>query len=169
MKKEIDLKEARLRFPVFPVVLVTVRENIIAIGLIHTFSFDPPMLGIGVHPKRHSYQLLKEIRDFGVNIPTVKLVNEVNICGTVSGRNVNKFKESGLTQMKPKIIKSVLIEECPVNFECKVTQELSFGGSHNWFVGEVVVAYQADGYDKTKALSYWDKEYRVMGDLVLKR
>lgn len=169
MKKEIDLIGARREFPAFPVVLVTVGENIIAIGLVHAFSFTPPMIGIGVHPKRHSHQLLKEIKDFGVNIPTTDLAEKVNICGTVSGRNVNKFKESGLTQMKPKIINSVLIEECPVNFECQLVQKLSFGGSHDWFVGEVVAAHKEENYDREKALCYWNKEYRGMGDLILKR
>lgn len=169
MKKEIDLKEARKEFPAFPVTLVTVGENIIAIGLVHVFSFTPPMIGIGVHPKRYSYQLLKEIKDFGLNIPTRDLVEKVDICGNISGRNLDKFEKSGLTPMDPVLIKSKLIEECPVNMECKVVKELSFGGSHDWFIGEVVKAYKEDNYEREMALSYWKKEYRVMGDLILKR
>ncbi len=169
MKQEIDLINARTNFPAFPVVLVTVGENIIAIGLIHVFSFTPLMIGIGMHPKRHSNKLLKEIKDFGVNIPTLDMAEKVDICGTVSGRDTDKFKESGLTPMKPKIIKSVLIEECPVNMECRVVEELSFGGSHDWFVGEVIAAHKEENYDREKALSYWKKEYRVMGELILKR
>ena len=169
MKEEIDIKEARANFPAFPVTLITVGENIIAIGLVHVFSFTPPMIGIGVHPRRHSYKLLKEIKDFGVNIPTMDLAEKVDICGNVSGRDVDKFKETGFSQMKPKIIESSLIMECPVNMECKVVKELSFGGSHDWFLGEVVAAHMEEGYDRDKALSYWQKEYRVMGDLILQR
>lgn len=169
MKKEIDVKEARRNFPSFPVTLVTVGENIIAIGLLHVFSFTPPMIGIGVHPTRYSHQLVKEFKDFGVNIPTKELAERVNICGSVSGEDMDKFKEAGLTPMKPKLIKSLLIEECPVNMECKVVEELRFGGSHDWFVGEVVAAHKEEGYDRTKALSYWNKEYSVMGDLILRR
>jgi flavin reductase (DIM6/NTAB) family NADH-FMN oxidoreductase RutF len=169
MKKEIDIKDARANFPAFPVTLITVGDNIIAIGLVHVFSFTPPMIGIGVHPRRYSHQLLKEIKDFGVNIPPIDLAEKVNICGSVSGKNLDKFKEAGLTQMKPKIIRSVLIEECPVNMECRVVKELSFGGSHDWFVGEVLVAHMEDAYDREKALTYWKKEYRQMGDLILQR
>ncbi|UCE35897.1 MAG: flavin reductase family protein [Thermoplasmata archaeon] len=169
MKKEIEPKEARRRFPAFPVTAVTVGENIIAIGLIHAFSFTPPMLGIGVHPKRYSYGLLKEVGDFGVNIPTKELVDKVDGCGDISGRDVNKFEKFGLTPMKPKIIKSVLIQEFPVNIECKIVKELSFGGSHDWFIGEVVAAHEEEDYDRERALSYWNQEYRMMGELVLKR
>jgi flavin reductase (DIM6/NTAB) family NADH-FMN oxidoreductase RutF len=166
MKTEIDLEIARHEFPVFPVVAVTVGENIIAIGLVHVFSFRPPMIGIGVHPKRYSYALLDEIKDFGVNIPTKELVERLNICGTVSGKNVNKFEKAGLTPMKAKKIKSVLIEEFPVNLEVDKVQKLSLGGCHDWFVGEVVAAYRDENYDREKALSYWKKEYRVMGELI---
>ncbi len=169
MKKEIDIKDARANFPAFPVTLITVDDNIIAIGLVHVFSFTPPMIGIGVHPRRYSHQLLKEIKDFGVNIPPIDLAEKVDICGSVSGKNLDKFKEAGLTQMKPKMIRSVLIEECPVNMECRVVKEFIFGGSHVWFVGEVLVAHMEEDYDREKALSYWKKEYRGMGDLILQR
>jgi flavin reductase (DIM6/NTAB) family NADH-FMN oxidoreductase RutF len=168
MKQEIEPKEARTKFPAFPVVLVTTGENIIAIGMVHVFSFDPLMIGIGVHPKRHSYKLLKEHKDFGVNIPTLDLAEKVNQCGSHSGRKMNKFQEFGLTQMKPKSIRSVLVEECPVNMECKVVNEFSTG-DHDWFVGEVVKVHKEENYDREKALSYWAKEYRAMGELIMKR
>ena len=169
MKSEIDLKIARHEFPVFPVVAVTVGENIIAIGLVHVFSFTPLMIGIGVNPKRHSYKLLEKMKDFGVNIPTKELVGELNLCGSVSGKNVNKFEKAGLTPMKAKKINSVLIEEFPVNLEVDKVQKLKFGGSHDWFVGEVVAAYRQENYDRDAALSYWKSEYRVMGELVMTR
>ncbi len=168
MKREIDIKEARPQFPAYPVVLVTVRENIIAIGLVHWFSFTPPMVGIGVHPKRYSHGLLKEVGDFGVNIPTIDMAEQVDICGTISGRDGNKFERAGLTPMKSKVIISGLIEECPVNMECRLVKELSLG-SHDWFIGEVVAAHMEEGYDREKALQYWKKEYRSMGDVVLKK
>jgi len=104
MKMEIDKKNARLEFPAFPVVLVTVEENIIAIGLVHIFSFTPLKIGIGMHPKRYSYRLLEKIKDFGVNIPTKELVEKVDLCGTLSGRDVDKFKESGFTKMNAQLI-----------------------------------------------------------------
>ncbi len=168
MKTEIEVKDARTKFPAFPLVLVTAGENIIAIGMVHVFSFDPFMIGIGVHPNRYSHKLLKDIKDFGVNIPTIDLVEKVNKCGTHSGRNMNKFQKFNLTQMKPKAIKSVLIEECPVNMECNVVKELSTG-DHDWFIGEVIIVHKEEDYDREKALTYWNKEYRAMGDLIMRR
>ena len=169
MKDKIDVKDARPQFQAYPVVLVTVEENIIAIGLIHWFSFVPPMLGIGVHPKRYSYDLLKKAGEFGVNIPIMGMEKKVDICGSISGRDANKFERAKLTPMKPTSITSALIEECPVNLECRIVKELSFGGSHNWFLGEVVAAHMEEDYDREKALQYWKKEYRRMGDIVLKK
>lgn len=169
MKKEIEAKDARPQFPAYPVTLVTVGENIIAIGLVHWFSFIPPMVGIGVHPKRYSHGLLKEVGDFGVNIPIIGMEEKVDVCGSISGKNANKFERAGLTPMKPTSINSVLIEECPVNMECRIIKELSFGGSHDWFVGEVVTAHMEETYDREQALQYWKKEYRGMGRVVLRK
>ena len=56
-----------------------------------------------------------------------------------------------------------------MNLECANVQKLSFGGSHDWFVGEVVAAYRDENYDREQALSYWKSEYRVMGDLIMRK
>ncbi|MCS7258530.1 MAG: flavin reductase, partial [candidate division WOR-3 bacterium] len=57
-------------FPAFPTVLVSSQENIITVTLIHVFSFAPFLLGIGIKPERYSYGLIKESKEFVVNIPT---------------------------------------------------------------------------------------------------
>ena len=44
----------------------------------------------------------------------------VSACGTFSGRSVDKFKEFKLTPVKSEYVKSPIIKECSINFECKV-------------------------------------------------
>lgn len=65
-----DLREGLRAFPAFPVVLVTVGDNIITVGMVHVFSFRPPLVGIGIAPARYSFALLREKGEFVVNIPT---------------------------------------------------------------------------------------------------
>jgi flavin reductase (DIM6/NTAB) family NADH-FMN oxidoreductase RutF len=157
-------------FPAFPVVLVTVRNNIITVGALDFFSFKPPMMGVGICPGRYSYELIQEEKEFGINIPTKNMIETVEFCGMNSGRDVNKFQETGLTPMEPKKIRSKLIRECPVNLECNVIKELhlhsEFGASHDWFIGKVVTAHIEEDYDKTEALVYWWKKYRTVSDEV---
>lgn len=168
MKRKISSDEAEDAFSGFPVVLGTVggaKDNIITLAMCHVFSFRPPYIGVGIGPKRFSYGLFKESKDFAVNIPSRKMLKAVEVCGTKSGRKVDKFEAAGLTREKADKISAPLIAECPVNIECVKVKELETG-DHTWFVGEIVAARKDEGYDKNAdMLLYWG-DYRVIGEVV---
>jgi flavin reductase (DIM6/NTAB) family NADH-FMN oxidoreductase RutF len=75
-----------------------------------------------------------------VNLPTVGLVEKVDRCGTVSGRDVDKFATIGLTPLPASVVKPPLIAECPINVECVVRDVIEMG-DHDTFVGEVVAVH----------------------------
>jgi flavin reductase (DIM6/NTAB) family NADH-FMN oxidoreductase RutF len=167
MKKDITPDEGTDAFSGFPVVLCSVggeKDNIITLALCHVFSFKPPLVGIGVSPKRFSYGLLEKSKDFAVNIPTRAQLKVVEVCGSKSGRRVDKFQAAGLTKEKASRISSPLIAECPVNLECVKIKKLETG-DHDWFIGEVVASRREESYDKADMLLYWG-DYRVIGDKV---
>lgn len=125
-----------------PVVLVTCvdikgRPNIITLAWAGTVCSDPPMVGLGIRPHRHSYLLLEEAKEFVVNIPTLNLLRSTDFCGMVSGKNVDKFSETGLTPEPAKKVKPPTIKECPVNIECAVKTKIPLG-VHHLFLGEIV-------------------------------
>lgn len=166
-KKSITADEAQDCFSGFPVVLGTVsgeKDNVITLAMCHMFSFKPPLVGIGVGHKRHSYGLLKASKDFAVNIPDKTMLRAVQICGSRSGRDVDKFAASGLTKEKAEKIASPLIAECPVNIECVKVKEVE-AGDHTWFVGEIVAARGSAEYRRSDMILFWN-DYRVIGDLV---
>ena len=79
---------------------------------------------------------------FSVNIPSAKLVKETDFCGIASGRDVDKsllftpfFDEAG---------NAPLIEECPLNFLCKVCDSIEIRG-FTMFFGEIAAAYVDEG------------------------
>ncbi len=168
MKNEVDAIAGIQAFPAFPVALVTIKDNIITVATAHMFSFKPALVIVGICPPRYSNQLIRESQEFGLNIPTKDIIEKVEYCGLNSGRDVNKFQECGLTPMEPTKIASKLIQECPVNLECKVVQEITvpdeLKGSHDWFIGSVETAHVDDNYDRTQALLYWAKKYRTVGE-----
>ncbi|MGQ9587153.1 MAG: flavin reductase family protein [Thermoplasmata archaeon] len=167
MKKDITPDEAEDCFSGFPVVLGTVRgtkDNIITLAMCHVFSFRPAYIGVGIGPKRFSHGLFKESKDFAINIPDRTQLRAVEICGSRSGRRVDKFKAAGLTREKAEKISAPLIAECPVNIECVKVKEVETG-DHTWFIGEIVAARRDEKYDKAEMMLYWG-EYRVIGDLV---
>lgn len=134
-------KPGNMLYPV-PAVMVTVQDaegksNIITIAWTGTVCTNPPMLYISVRPERYSYRMLKESGEFVVNMTTKKLAKAADYCGVRSGRDVDKWKETGLTPEKAQAVNVPLIAESPVNIECRVKEVLELG-SHHMFLAEVL-------------------------------
>ena len=111
--------------------------NLITVGWCGTICTQPSMLSISVRPERFSHHLIHESGEFVVNLPTEQLVRAVDWCGVKSGRDVDKFAAMHLTAVPAAKVGTVLVEESPVNLECRVTQVLPLG-SHDLFLAEVV-------------------------------
>ncbi len=140
MKKFIEETVSPLVFP-RPVALVTVRadkfDNIITLSWIGTVCSSPPVIAMGIRENRFSYSLIQKSGEFVVNIPDKKLTREADYCGTRSGNDVDKFKETGLTKERGKNVNAPLIKECPINIECLLLKTFKLG-SHTLFLGKVV-------------------------------
>jgi len=114
--------------------------NIITIAWTGTVCTDPPMCYISVRPGRHSYGIIKRTGEFVINLTTASLARVTDWCGVKSGRDVDKFNETGLTPIPGDIVKAPLIAESPVNIECVVT-EIKELGVHHMFLAEVVTVH----------------------------
>ncbi|MFH1428802.1 MAG: flavin reductase family protein [Candidatus Margulisiibacteriota bacterium] len=159
MSKQI-WEPGNMLFPV-PVVMVTCGTkpedyNIITIAWAGTICSDPPMLSISVRPERHSYQLIKESKEFAVNLVTKKLVASADWCGVKSGSSFDKFKEKKLTPVKGAKVSCPLIEESPVNLECKVKKIIQLG-THDMFLADIVAVQINDQYLTPEGVLRMDK------------
>ncbi len=128
-----------------PAVLVSCgveRPNIITLAWAGTACSEPPMVGIAVRGSRYSHGLIAAAGQFAVNLPRADQVEAVDICGTLSGRNLDKFARCGLTPAPASRIQVPLVAECPVHLECVVRHTVPLG-SHDLFLGEIV-AVQAE-------------------------
>ena len=97
------------------------KANVMAIGWAHVgVLWSEPIMMIYVRPSRHSYTLLEQVRQFTVNTATRELAQAVELCGTVSGRDKDKFAAAGLTATAAKKVKPPVIEECILHYECNV-------------------------------------------------
>ena len=113
------------------------RPNLITVGWCGTICTQPSMLSISIRPERYSYGLIKESGVFVVNLPTEPLTRAVDWCGVKSGREVDKFASLGLHAAPAAKVDTVLLEESPLNLECRVRQVIPLG-SHDLFLAEVV-------------------------------
>ena len=152
MNDNIRWKPGTMIYPL-PAVMVTCGStpeeyNIITIAWTGTVCTDPPMCYISVRPSRHSYGLIKSSGEFVINLTTEALAKETDWCGVKSGRDLNKFKETGLTPVNGDIVKAPLIAESPVNIECRVKQVLELG-IHHMFLAEVLAIHANSEYYDT--------------------
>ena len=148
MGKEL-WKPGNMLYPL-PAVMVSLADqeghpNIITLAWVGTVCTNPPMVSISVRPERYSYPILKETGEFVINLTTEELVAATDYCGVRSGRDVDKFKETGLTREKADIVKAPMIKEAPVSIECRV-KEIRELGSHHMFLAEVVAVHADERY-----------------------
>ena len=114
------------------------KPNLITIGWTGTICTQPSMVSISVRPERYSHQLLCESGQFAINLPTEKLVRAIDWCGVKSGRDMDKFAACGLHAAPGSVLTDCpVLEESPVNLECRITQRIPLG-SHDLFLAEVV-------------------------------
>lgn len=142
MKKSVRVSSGL--FPT-PVVMISCQEkegrpNIITLAWVGVACSEPPIVSISIRPDRHSYPIIKNSQQFVVNVPDLSLVKTTDYCGNVSGRNVDKFKESGLSPIPCEKVMAPMIKECPINLECTVNQVIPLG-THHLFLGEVIAAH----------------------------
>ncbi|HID95847.1 MAG TPA: flavin reductase family protein [Candidatus Latescibacteria bacterium] len=155
--REVALSQAEKRWkrPERVVLAVSVDEkgkaDIIALGWKMRTSFDPPMVAISVGKTRYSHKLISEGKEFVLAIPGEDMSEEVLYCGTHSGRDSDKFKETGLTPLPAKFVSPPLIKECIVNLECKVVGALDTG-DHTIFAGQIVNSWASED-DRKNLLS----------------
>ncbi len=142
-------KPGNMLYPV-PAVMVTCarpgeKPNILTIAWTGTICSEPAMVSISVRPERYSYDIIMDTKEFVINLTTEKLTYAADYCGVRSGKDVDKFKECGLTPSPSSIVKAPGITESPINIECKVT-EVKPLGSHTMFMAEVVGIDADSGY-----------------------
>lgn len=168
-------KPGNMLYPL-PAVMVSVtdgkgKDNIITVAWAGTVCTNPPMVSISVRPSRYSYEMLKETKEFVINLTTEELVFAADYCGVRSGRDVDKFREMKLTKEKADFVQAPMIKESPVSIECRV-KEIKELGSHHLFLADVLAVHAEENYmdkndkfclNQSKLAVYSHGEYLATG------
>ena len=145
--------------------------NMLTVAWTGTICSDPAMCYISVRPERHSYDIIRRTGEFVINLTTEALARATDWCGVKSGKDVNKWREMGLTPVPATVVNAPLIEESPVSIECRVKQILPLG-THDMFIAEVVNVVVDEQYldekgkfDMVRAglMAYSHGEYFTLG------
>ncbi|MFH1428572.1 MAG: flavin reductase family protein [Candidatus Margulisiibacteriota bacterium] len=147
-KIDIDKQKAGRLINYGPVTLVTSsfreQKNVASVAWAMPVSASPGLVAIAVTNKRFTYELIRESREFIINIPSQKMKEAVIFCGSTCGRELDKFSKAGLTPANSKKLDAPIVQECFAHIECKVVNEVLVG-DHMLFVGDVIAVYADEG------------------------
>ena len=124
-------------------------------------EWGKPIFIAFVREHRHTYQMVEENGEFTINVPVGEYdKNIISVCGTKSGRDMDKIQELGLTLEESEVISVPGLKELPLTLECKVIykqaqefknlepvsrdryySETIPGDNHVAYYGEIVNAY----------------------------
>ncbi|NLI53469.1 MAG: flavin reductase family protein [Clostridiales bacterium] len=123
-----------------------------------------PVVTVMVRKSRFTFSRMEQTDVFTVSVPRAKeLAKELGFCGSRSGRDVDKERESGLTRSPARAGGADGVRECGAAFECRIVQKqmldldtldpeararyygsnqaLPNGDPHMIYVGEILAAY----------------------------
>lgn len=97
----------------------------------------PPCVTISLRKATYTYGSILERESYTISVPSREYVKEADYFGIVSGREVNKFQESGLTPVKSDLVDAPYVGEFPLVLECKLIHHFEIG-LHTQFIGEIM-------------------------------
>ena len=119
------------------------RDNLITVAWTGVVNSDPPMLSVSIRPSRHSYAQIVQSGAFCLNLVSRDMCRAADFCGVRSGRDVDKFRETGLHARAVEGFDAPAVEEAPAFLCCRVTQRIPLG-SHELFLCAVEQVYARD-------------------------
>lgn len=157
MREAINEHDARRLLGGGPVALLTTswhgNQNVMPAAFVTPLSIDPPLVGVAVHPGRHTHDMIRYSEEFALNIPTRELLHHVQYLGSVTGSELNKFELTGLPTFRARRVDAPLLEGCVGWIECGVHDAYTMG-DHTLYVGRVVAASaEKDAFEDTWLLT----------------
>lgn len=160
MKKELKKETYGMLHPKLTLLITSIsttgKPNVMSCAWATPVSEEPPLLLICLGKGGYTSELIRQTEEFVINIPTDKLMKAINVCGTKSGREIDKAKLAHLTYEPAKKVKVPTIKECIGHLECKLNRRID-GGECNIFIGEIVSAYADEKYYK----NMWLEKARI--------
>ena len=103
-------------------------------------SLKPPLYGVSISPKRFTYQLIVDSKEFGINFLPFKAAELVASVGGSKGSEVDKFQRFNIAKNKPVRTAVPILEDAYAAYECQLVDDRSYG-DHRWLVGEIVAVH----------------------------
>ena len=120
------------------------KANAMAAAWHSCLSFEPPLYGVAISPKRFTHELILEAEEFGVNFLPFEKAAIVAEMGGSTGKEVDKFQVFHIGEEEPIEGGAPVLVDAYAAYECELVSHHAFG-DHTWFVGEIVMVHLVEG------------------------
>ena len=103
-------------------------------------SLKPPLYGVAISPKRFSYQLIAESKEFGINFVPFNKASLAARVGGIPGGEIDKFKRLHIKKEKSLKTGIPILKDAYAAYECKLVDSRTYG-DHFWVIGEIVAVH----------------------------
>jgi len=150
----------RIKEGAFLVVQAGDRMNVMTIGwAMFGYVWRRSTMMIAIRKSRFTHGLIEQADSFTVNVPTANMGKEINLCGTKSGRDCNKFREGHLSTIKAKQVTSPILKIPGYHYECRIICKAPMDPKlistdleqlypakdyHTLYFGEILASYQTE-------------------------
>ena len=138
-----SLKPGTMLYPL-PAVMVSCGDmehsNIITIAWTGIVNSEPPRTYISVRRERYSHDIIQNSGEFVINLTTRGLAFAADHCGCRTGAKEDKFQVCGLHKLASEQLSCPMIQESPINLECRVFDVVPLG-SHDMFLADIVAVH----------------------------
>ena len=152
------------------------RPNFLTVSWAGIAGGNPPMISVAIRHNRYTLKGIRQNLTFSANIPSTDMVRETDYCGLISGSKADKVDVCRFRVFYGRLSSAPLVEQCPVNLECKVMHILNLG-SHSLIIGKIMETYVSEScltdgepdVNKIKPVIYTTGltgEYQAMGELI---
>ncbi len=142
-KEQVPLGKAHRLITSGPVTLITAKYKdkigIMPAAWVIPVSLKPLLVAVAVNPAAFTHDLIDKSNEFVINVPTGDMARAVKQAGSISSRDVDKFKAIGLHELTALKVSAPLVQECIGHLECGVIERYT-PGDHTIFVAEVQAA-----------------------------
>lgn len=129
--------------------------NLSPFSFFNMFSTNPPVVifspsrRVRDNTTKHTLENVNQVAEVVIGIVNYSIVQQISLASTEYEKGVNEFVKAGLTMNEADLVKPKLIEECPVNLECKVLEIKSLGtegGAGNLIICEIIKIHLREEY-----------------------
>jgi flavin reductase (DIM6/NTAB) family NADH-FMN oxidoreductase RutF len=124
------------------------------------FIWQKPVMMVAVRTTRHTFGIIEKAQDFTVTIPSGDMIMETTLCGSKSGRDVDKFKMCNLETANGRNVASPIIKVPGIHYECKIVYKSAMNEAfldknydkalypqkdyHTLYFGEILACYETE-------------------------